>query len=60
VFIANKVDLESPFDYDSSMAEIAKKYNAPTFKTSAKTGANIEGAFLSLGKMVLATKEKPA
>jgi len=60
IFIANKVDLESPFDYDSLMAELAKKYNAPTFKTSAKTGAYVEGAFLTLGKMVLALKEKQA
>lgn len=60
IFIANKVDLESPFDYDSLMAEVAKKYNAPTFKTSAKTGANVEGVFMSLGKTVLAGKEKQA
>lgn len=60
IFIANKVDLESPFDYDSMMAEIAKKYSAPTFKTSAKTGANVEGAFMTLGKLLLAPKEKQA
>jgi small GTP-binding protein len=60
IFIANKVDLESPFDYEAMMAELAKKYDAPTFKTSAKTGANIEGAFQTLGKMILPSKEKQA
>jgi small GTP-binding protein len=58
IFIANKVDLESIFDYETMMADLAKTYDAVSFRTSAKTGAHVEDAFQSLGKMIITGKEK--
>lgn len=58
VFIANKIDLESTFDYKAMMKAAAKSYDADTFETSAKTGAQVEDAFKTLGTRILAGKVK--
>lgn len=50
VFLINKSDLIDIATFDSSEAEaIARKYNAPLYFTSAKTGDNVERSFLELG-----------
>jgi len=58
IFIANKVDLDSTFDFEAMMEDVAKRYNAATFRTSAKTGAQVEDAFKTLGERILAHKSK--
>jgi 50S ribosomal subunit-associated GTPase HflX len=50
VFLINKSDLIDIATFDSSEAEaIARKYSAPLYFTSAKTGDNVERSFLELG-----------
>ncbi len=54
VFIANKNDLEDQIQYGKTeMAKVAKKYKAPYYITSAKTGENVDIAFRIIGKLVL-------
>ncbi len=50
VFLINKADLIDKSTYDTSEAErLAQKFNAHLYFTSAKTGENVEKAFLELG-----------
>lgn len=58
VFIANKVDLEATFDFEAMMKDVAKNYDASTFRTSAKIGTQVEDAFQTLGTRILASKNK--
>jgi len=58
LLIANKADLDATYDFQVMMEEVAKKYNASFCTTSAKTGERVEAAFSTLGKSILAPKEK--
>ena len=52
VFLANKSDLEeTAFDLEE-FETMARIYGSPSFKTSAKTGENVEAAFLSIADQV--------
>ncbi len=69
VFVCNKSDLVGEFEYQpEEVANIASKYVGklqrvlplgfePCYSTSAKTGANVESAFESLGHMMLPGQE---
>jgi len=49
VFCGNKVDLESErVVKEEDLQELASKYKAKAFLTSAKTGQNVENAFKEL------------
>ncbi len=53
VFIGNKKDLTDKVEIkEDEIAELAKKYNAPYFLTSAKTSENIVKAFYVLGDAI--------
>jgi small GTP-binding protein len=56
VFAGNKADLENEMVVkESDLQELASKYDAKAFLTSAKTGQNVENLFEALG---LAVSEK--
>ena len=58
ILLANKIDLD---DRDISREQgeaLAKEFQCPYFETSAKTGENINEAFLALVKIVKEKKEK--
>ena len=69
VFVCNKSDLEDDYEFDpKELEEIAYKYNKykggtlpygvqPFYSTSAKTGSNVERAFKTLGRLVVAETE---
>ncbi len=66
VFVCNKSDLEDEFEFEADeLVEIAKRYThldgetypyglQPFYSTSAKTGNNVERAFKTLGRLVVA------
>ncbi|MCK4971264.1 MAG: hypothetical protein KAS77_12065, partial [Thermoplasmata archaeon] len=50
---ANKNDLTDEIRIkEEDIANLAEQYDAPFLYTSAKNGANVEEAFLSIGRMV--------
>jgi small GTP-binding protein len=54
VLVANKSDLTDSSMIDSqSVAIAARRFKAPYYMTSAKTGANVELSFRAIGRMVL-------
>jgi len=54
VFLANKVDLKDKICItDEELMDLAKKYDAPFYFTSAKTGENVNQAFYHLGRLML-------
>jgi len=54
IFLANKCDLEEQIKVEySRIEEIAKHYNSPHLKTSAKMGQNVEEAFQMLGRLMV-------
>lgn len=54
VFVANKSDLTDQFQFnDKELNDIALPYRAPYYKSSAKTGENVEELFKELGRMML-------
>jgi small GTP-binding protein len=56
VVIANKSDLKNQAEFDEEELEVfAKRYDAPSFLSSAKTGENVKEAFLALGQKILET-----
>jgi len=69
VFVCNKSDLTDEFEFDpEDLIEVAKRYNneadvilpsglKSSYITSAKTGANVETAFESLGHLVVSPKK---
>ncbi len=58
IFLANKSDLEDNVEVKEEMLKkFAHKYNAQYLYTSAKTGDNVEKAFLELGKLVTSEVE---
>ncbi len=56
-FAGNKTDLlEAPWDWRAPLEDLASKYDAEGWMTSAKTGDNVEAAFVALGGAVLSAK----
>ncbi len=54
VLVANKADLKDKYALNQEALEtFAEAYGAPLLKTSAKTGENVEAAFLMLARAVL-------
>ena len=54
VILANKKDLAEKAEFDEDELRLfAKRYNAPSFLTSAKTGENVKEAFLALGEKII-------
>jgi small GTP-binding protein len=59
VFAGNKADLENErVVKDQDMKELASKYKAECYLTSAKTGQNVEAAFKTLA-LAISQKMKP-
>jgi Ras-related protein Rab-5C len=57
VFMANKCDLLGSKGFDEAMLkQLAGEHKGYYMLTSAKTGANVENAFLTLGKMLVGGK----
>lgn len=58
VFLANKIDLvdEAGFDADE-LSQLAEQNDGKYMPTSAKTGENVENAFIEVGKSIIAGKE---
>jgi len=52
VLLGNKSDLVPHSGASEMLAEIGASYKAPSWRTSAKTGENVEAAFASLAKMI--------
>jgi small GTP-binding protein len=52
VFLANKADLAPGYD-TRALAALAAKHNCHYLLTSAKTGQNVENAFLTLGRELI-------
>lgn len=53
IILANKCDLEDKREIDEDiLKEVASKYNTTFFYTSARSGDNVELAFLDLGKLI--------
>jgi small GTP-binding protein len=54
VFLANKYDLSDQAQFDNNeLAQVANRFNAPSFITSARTGENVEHAFYRLGEAMV-------
>lgn len=53
MLLGNKLDLEDQYEVDfSDVAALAKEFGCPYFLTSARTGENVEKAFVNLGNRV--------
>ena len=53
VFLANKSDLENRFDFEpSELAVVSRSWNCPYLLTSAKTGHQVDEAFLMLAEQI--------
>jgi small GTP-binding protein len=60
IIVGNKVDLIARADDAAKeVAELGKKYGMPAVVSSAKTGVNVESAFLAIGKLVVQQPEAP-
>jgi len=58
IVVGNKVDLiETRADAEAAVAELGKKHGAPAFVSSARTGENVDAAFLAIGNLVLVQPE---
>jgi len=55
VLMANKCDLKPAFDA-SELGRLAAEHGCPYLLTSAKTGQNVENAFLTIGKALVGGK----
>jgi small GTP-binding protein len=54
IIIGNKNDLKDKHEVKKDeLGKIAKKYNAPSFLTSAKTGYNVEKMFYHIGEQLV-------
>ena len=58
ILLANKIDLQDRKISKEEGEALAKEFNCPYFETSAKTGENIDEAFLTLARIVKEKKEK--
>ena len=60
IVVGNKVDLaEKREDAVRAVADLARKYGAAPFVSSAKTGESVEALFLTIGKLVVQAPEAP-
>ena len=60
LFLANKIDLQKDAIISKSdFEEFSKKSNVDYFTTSAKTGQNVNNAFLKLGEKIVTLTIKP-
>jgi len=58
IVVGNKVDLvENREDAEKTVGELGKHHVSPAFVSSAKTGENVEAAFLAIGTLVIAQPE---
>src|SRR3989442_8143397 len=58
IIVGNKVDLvETPEDAMKQVADTGKRHGTPGFVSSAKTGENVESAFLAIGRLVVQQPE---
>jgi len=58
IVVGNKVDLvEDKEDALKAVGELGKKHGTPAFVSSAKTGENVEAAFLAIGTLVVVQPE---
>ena len=54
ILLGNKVDLKDEHEITlEDMVAFAEKFNCPYFLTSAKSGENVENAFINMGKRVV-------
>lgn len=54
ILLVNKSDLDVHPDFDQNkINSLAKSYDTLTFSTSAKTGLNVENAFVGLSKILI-------
>lgn len=52
ILLVNKQDLSESWEIDQDSLEIARKKCSAVFSSSAKTGANVERAFSSIGALL--------
>ena len=58
IVVGNKVDLvEQKEDAEKTVAELGKKHGSRAFVSSARTGENVDAAFLAIGTLVVAQPE---
>lgn len=53
LFLANKTDLPNKAFDEKEMKKVASEFNAPYLFTSAKTGKNVENAFITISKLLI-------
>lgn len=54
ILVGNKSDLKEKHEIKvEEIKELATKYNAPSFLTSAKTGQNVEKMFYNIGELLV-------
>jgi len=53
VFLANKIDLPNRAFDEEEIKNIASEFNAQYLFTSAKTGENVENAFITVSKLLM-------
>ncbi|MFQ6127651.1 MAG: Rab family GTPase [Thermoplasmata archaeon] len=56
-FLANKIDLKEQLTFtESELREMSENYRSPYLFTSAKTGENVERAFLEIAAIVIESR----
>lgn len=60
-FLANKIDLSDQLAFtESELSGMSENYNSPYLFTSAKTGENVEKAFLDIAETIIKKKTGPS
>jgi 50S ribosomal subunit-associated GTPase HflX len=60
VLVANKIDLTHDFAFTKQQLEKAGKYDWLIIQASAKSGDNVDQAFMKLGQRMLDARKKSA
>jgi small GTP-binding protein len=60
VLIVNKVDLTGDFALTKAQVDAASKLNWHLLRASAKSGDNVDGAFMKLGELMLEARKATA